>query len=62
MEEEEAIVELLEEILGERGYITQTRWYFNCPICDEGRDKHNLRLIIFQIYKCWGQYDMMVQR
>lgn len=60
MEEEEAIVELLEEILGEHGlhYPNKGQISFNCPICDEGRDKHNLEVNYFSnVYKCWSCGD-----
>ena len=47
MEEEEAIVELLEEILGDYGlhYSNKGQISFNCPVCDEGRGKHNLEIV-----------------
>lgn len=60
MEEEEAIIELLEEILGEYGlhYPNKGQISFNCPICDEGRDKHNLEVNYFSnVYKCWACGD-----
>jgi len=60
MEEEEAIVDLLEEILGDHGlhYPNKGQISFNCPICDEGRDKHNLEVNYFSnVYKCWSCGD-----
>jgi len=57
MEEEEAIVELLEEILGDYGlhYSNKGQISFNCPVCDEGRGKHNLEInYISNVYKCWS--------
>ena len=58
--EEEAIVDLLEEILGDHGlhYPNKGQISFNCPICDEGRDKHNLEVNYFSnVYKCWSCGD-----
>ena len=60
MEEEEAIVDLLEEILGDHGlhYPNKGQISFNCPICDEGRHKHNLEVNYFSnVYKCWSCGD-----
>ena len=60
MEEQEAIVELLEDFLGEHGlhYPNKGQISFNCPICDEGRDKHNLEVNYFSnVYKCWSCGD-----
>lgn len=57
MEEQDAIVELLEEFLGEYGlhYPNKGQISFNCPVCDEGRDKHNLEINYFSnVYKCWS--------
>ena len=47
MEESEAIVELLEDLLGDHGlhYPNRGQISFNCPVCDEGRNKHNLEII-----------------
>jgi len=58
--EEEAIVDLLEEILGDHGlhYPNKGQISFNCPICDEGRHKHNLEVNYFSnVYKCWSCGD-----
>ena len=46
MDENEALVELLEEVLGDHGlhYPNRGQISFNCPVCDEGRDKHNLEV------------------
>ncbi len=60
MEEQEAIVELLEEILGDHGlhYSNRGQISFNCPVCDEGRNKHNLEInYINNVYKCWACGD-----
>ena len=47
MEEQEALVELLEDVLGDHGlhYPNRGQISFNCPVCDDGRDKHNLEII-----------------
>jgi DNA primase len=32
---------------------------FNCPVCDEGRNKHNLEInYISNVYKCWSCGDI----
>lgn len=56
MDENDALVELLEEVLGDHGlhYPNRGQVAFNCPICDEGRNKHNLEVNYFtNVYKCW---------
>jgi DNA primase len=61
MEENEALVELLEEILGDHGlhYDNRGQISFNCPVCDEGRNKHNLEInYISNVYKCWSCGDI----
>ena len=60
MEEQEALVELLEEILGDHGlhYPNRGQISFNCPVCDEERNKHNLEInYINNVYKCWSCGD-----
>ena len=60
MEENEALVELLEEVLGDHGlhYANKGQISFNCPVCDDGRNKHNLEVnYIDNVYKCWSCGD-----
>jgi DNA primase len=60
MDENEALVELLEEVLGDHGlhYPNRGQISFNCPACDEGRDKHNLEVnYVDNVYKCWACGD-----
>lgn len=60
MEENEAFVELLEEVLGDHGlhYPNRGQISFNCPVCDDGRNKHNLEVnYIDNVYKCWSCGD-----
>jgi DNA primase len=60
MEEQEALVELLEEVLGSHGlhYPNRGQISFNCPVCDEERNKHNLEVNYFNgVYKCWACGD-----
>ena len=60
MEENEALVELLEEVLGDHGlhYPNRGQISFNCPVCDDGRNKHNLEVnYIDNVYKCWACGD-----
>ena len=57
MDENEALVELLEEVLGDHGlhYPNRGQISFNCPVCDDGRNKHNLEVnYIDTVYKCWS--------
>jgi DNA primase len=60
MDENEALVELLEDVLGDHGlhYPNRGQISFNCPVCDDGRDKHNLEVnYIDNVYKCWSCGD-----
>ena len=60
MDEQEAIVELLEEVLGDHGlhYPNRGQISFNCPVCDDDRNKHNLEVNYFDgVYKCWACGD-----
>jgi DNA primase len=60
MDENEALVELLEDVLGDHGlhYPNRGQISFNCPVCDDGRDKHNLEVnYIDNVYKCWACGD-----
>ena len=60
MDENEALVELLEEVLGDHGlhYPNHGQISFNCPVCDDGRNKHNLEVnYINNVYKCWSCGD-----
>ena len=60
MDENEALVELLEEVLGDHGlhYPNRGQISFNCPVCDDGRNKHNLEVnYINNVYKCWSCGD-----
>jgi len=60
MEENEALVELSEEVLGDHGlhYPNRGQISFNCPVCDDGRNKHNMEVnYIDNVYKCWSCGD-----
>ena len=62
MDENEALVELLEDVLGDHGlhYPNRGQISFNCPVCDDGRNKHNLEVnYVNNVYKCWacGDYE-----
>jgi DNA primase len=60
MDENEALVELLEEVLGDHGlhYPNRGQISFNCPVCDDGRNKHNMEVnYIDNVYKCWSCGD-----
>jgi DNA primase len=50
----------LEEVLGDHGlhYPNRGQISFNCPVCDDGRNKHNLEVnYIDNVYKCWACGD-----
>ena len=56
----EILVELLEEVLGDRHlhYESKGQISFNCPVCDEDRNKGNLEVNYFlHVYKCWSCSD-----
>lgn len=56
----EALVELLEDVLGDHGlfYPNRGQISFNCPICDDDRNKHNLEVNYFsEVFKCWSCGD-----
>lgn len=60
MDENDALVELLEEVLGDHGlhYPNHGQISFNCPVCDDGRNKHNMEVnYIRNVYKCWSCGD-----
>jgi DNA primase len=60
MEENDALVELLEQVLGDYGlhYPNKGQISFNCPVCDEGRNKHNLEVnYVENVFKCWSCGD-----
>lgn len=57
MNDDELIIQLLEEILGDHKsyYEHKGQLSFNCHWCDDGRDKGNLEINIHRgIYKCWS--------
>lgn len=56
-DEKEILVELLREILGDEKmhYEHRGQISFNCPICDEDRNKGNLEVNYLQhVFKCWS--------
>jgi len=60
MDENEALVELLEDVLGDHGlhYPNRGQISFNCPVCDDERNKHNLEVnYVSNVYKCWNCGD-----
>jgi DNA primase len=60
MDENDALVELLEDVLVDHGlhYPNRGQISFNCPVCDDGRNKHNLEVnYIDNVYKCWSCGD-----
>ena len=63
-DDNEVIVELLRDILGEerQHYSGKGQIAFNCPSCDEDRNKGNLEVNYFShVFKCWscGESDDM---
>lgn len=60
MEENEEILELLRDILGDEKqyYKFKGQIAFNCPYCDEDRNKGNLEISLTKgVYKCWSCGD-----
>lgn len=60
MEENEEILELLRDILGKEKqyYKNKGQIAFNCPYCDEDRNKGNLEISLIKgVYKCWSCSD-----
>jgi DNA primase len=60
MDENESLVELLEDVLGDHGlhYPNRGQISFNCPVCDDDRNKHNLEVnYIDNVFKCWACSD-----
>jgi DNA primase len=55
-DDKEILVELLREILGDekQHYESKGQIAFNCPVCDEERDKGNLEINYHDhVFKCW---------
>lgn len=56
-DESEIVLDLLREIFGKEKnhYSNRGQISFNCPVCDEGRNKGNLECNYFRlVYKCWS--------
>lgn len=54
--ESEIVLEILDDILGNHKlhYPSKGQISYNCPICDEGKNKGNLEINYFKyVYKCW---------
>lgn len=61
MDEFDVIVELISEFLGKPKKINEMRGQisFNCPICDEDKNKGNLEVNIEKsVYHCWACGDI----
>jgi len=59
-DDSEILIELLKEVLGDEKhhYSNKGQIAFNCPVCDEGRNKGNLEVNYFShVYKCWACSD-----
>lgn len=59
-DDKEILLEILHEILGDekRHYESRGQVSFNCPECDEGRNKGNLEVNYFEhIWRCWSCSD-----
>jgi len=57
----EILVELLREVLGDekQHYENKGQIAFDCPVCDDGRNKGNLEINYFShVYKCWACGDV----
>jgi len=56
-DDSEILIELLKEVLGDEKhhYSNKGQIAFNCPVCDEERNKGNLEVNYFShVYKCWA--------
>jgi DNA primase len=59
-DDKEILLELLRDILGDekKHYESKGQIAFNCPVCDEDRDKGNLEINYhYHLYKCWSCGD-----
>jgi len=59
-DDSEVIIEILKEIFGDEKHHYQSKGQiaFNCPICDEDRNKGNLEINYHNnVYKCWSCGD-----
>ena len=59
-DDSEILVELLKEVLGDEKhhYSNKGQIAFNCPVCDDGRNKGNFEINYFShVYKCWSCSD-----
>ena len=59
-DEQEIIVDIVRNFLGKEKlhYESKGQYSFNCPYCDEGRNKGNLEINVFKhVYKCWSCGD-----
>ena len=60
-DDSEILIELLKEVLGDEKhhYSNKGQIAFNCPVCDEDRNKGNLEVNYFShVYKCWSCGDV----
>lgn len=60
-DDKEILLELLREILGDekQHYESKGQIAFNCPVCDEDRDKGNLEINYHNhVFKCWSCGDV----
>ena len=60
-DDSEILLELLRDVLGEEKnhYSNKGQIAFNCPVCDEDRNKGNLEINYFShVYKCWSCGDV----
>ncbi len=59
-DEQEIIVDIVRNFLGKekQHYESKGQYSFNCPYCDEGKNKGNLEINVFKhVYKCWACSD-----
>ena len=59
-DEQEIILDIVRNFLGKEKlhYESKGQYSFNCPYCDEGRNKGNLEINVFKhVYKCWSCGD-----
>ena len=57
MEENEVLVDMMRDLFGKEKhyYSSKGQISFNCPYCDDGKNKGNLEININEhVYKCWS--------
>ena len=57
MDENEVLIDMMRDLFGKEKHFYQSKGQvsFNCPYCDDGKNKGNLEININEhVYKCWS--------